>query len=135
MNSSSNIYSGVLIQFENSVLLCKRQPDGPLGGYWSVPAGMVEEGESPREGAQRELQEETQIEVDAELLQFLSKFESHDGGLFQLYLYESPDMLAPVLDFEHTEWGYYGLRNIENVHICPRLLASLVFWRDFVLEL
>ena len=134
MNSNSNKYSGVLIRLENSVLLCKRQPHGPLGGYWSVPAGMVEEGESPRQGAHRELKEETQIDVDIERLQHLTAFEAYDGGSFDLYLYETSDWLSPQLDYEHTAWGYFALTHIESLHIGPHLQEAIIKWRDIILD-
>ncbi|ALE85411.1 NUDIX domain-containing protein [Pseudonocardia sp. HH130629-09] len=38
------------------------------GGIWSVPAGIIEPGEEPRETVRRELWEEAAIEVDIERL-------------------------------------------------------------------
>lgn len=52
---------GVVIE-ENRVLLIRRGSP-PLEGEWSIPGGMLEIGESLREGVQRELQEETGLEV------------------------------------------------------------------------
>lgn len=41
--------------------------EGPLAGtdYWGLPGGGIEEGESPEEGAARELREETGIAVES----------------------------------------------------------------------
>ena len=41
--------------------------DGPLAGeeYWGVPGGGIDEGETPEQGALRELYEETGLEVDS----------------------------------------------------------------------
>jgi 8-oxo-dGTP diphosphatase len=52
---------GVVIA-ENRVLLIRRGGP-PLEGEWSIPGGMLEVGESLRDGVRRELQEETGLEV------------------------------------------------------------------------
>ena len=123
-------YSGVAVLHGNSVMLCKRQPHGPFGGYWSVPCGAVERGESAFRAAQRELKEETQIELSELSLRYATSFKAHDGGRFNLYTYESPSLLFPVLDEEHTEWGYFSLEAIEDLHISSALMQALVKIRD-----
>ena len=128
------IYSGVAILYGNSVMLCKRQLNCHFGGYWSVPCGAVEAGESSFGAAQRELKEETQIELSERSLRYATSFKAHDGGRFNLYTYESPDLLFPVLDGEHTEWGYFSLDAIEDLHISSALLQALVKIREKSLD-
>ncbi|MEV7216575.1 NUDIX hydrolase [Kitasatospora cineracea] len=41
------------------ILLVRRTPDDYLGGRWEIPGGSLEPGEHPRDGAARELAEET----------------------------------------------------------------------------
>ena len=136
MNLTSKAgYSGTVVRYGNSILLCKRQPNGPIGGYWSVPCGAIEEGESPFVAAQRELKEETEIDVDAGDLQYVTAFKAHDEQRFNLYLYNAHEFLYPVLDSEHTEWGYFKLENIESIHINETLMEALVFLRDNFLKL
>jgi ADP-ribose pyrophosphatase YjhB (NUDIX family) len=48
----------VVINAENQVLLVKRDV-APQKGMWCLPGGFIELGESPEEGALRELTEET----------------------------------------------------------------------------
>ena len=136
MNLSSDpSYSGTVVRCNNSILLCKRQPHCVLGGYWSVPCGAVEKGEPSFLAAQRELKEETQIDIDPSLLEYITAFKAVDSGRFNLYLYNTPTLLSPVLDFEHTEWGYFKLENIETLYINDELMNALVFLRDKVLKL
>lgn len=53
---------GVVIR-GNSVLLIRRGSE-PLKGEWSIPGGMLELGESLQEGVQREVLEETGLNVN-----------------------------------------------------------------------
>ncbi|MBB3697900.1 zinc ribbon domain-containing protein [Flammeovirga yaeyamensis] len=52
------IIAGCLPVFEGKILLGKRAID-PRKGYWGLPAGFLENGETPEDGALRELFEET----------------------------------------------------------------------------
>jgi ADP-ribose pyrophosphatase YjhB (NUDIX family) len=102
--------SGVLIKFGSSVLLCKRSKVCNFAGHWSIPAGGIEEGETPEEAARRELLEETRIEAkELSLLAETEGLRRAERGPepFYVYLYKTEELLLPVLDFEHTEYGYF----------------------------
>jgi len=61
---------GVIALEENRVLLVERGTD-PFKGYWDIPGGFMEAGESPETSVIREMQEETGLEVaPCELLGF-----------------------------------------------------------------
>ncbi len=59
------IVAGVVATKNSKILLCKRAIE-PRKGYWTLPAGFMEEGESVEEGAAREAMEEANaaIEID-----------------------------------------------------------------------
>lgn len=65
------IVCGVLATLEDRVLLCRRATE-PRAGYWTLPAGFMEQGETVAEGAAREAFEETHAQLQIE-------------GLFALY--------------------------------------------------
>jgi ADP-ribose pyrophosphatase YjhB (NUDIX family) len=53
---------GCIPEWHGSVLLCRRDIE-PRLGYWTLPAGYLENGESPLEGAVRETREESLARV------------------------------------------------------------------------
>ncbi|GAA6133970.1 NUDIX hydrolase [Oceaniserpentilla sp. 4NH20-0058] len=56
------IVAGTLPVFEGQILLCKRAIE-PRKGYWTLPAGFMENGEGLQQGAARETLEEAGINV------------------------------------------------------------------------
>ncbi len=54
---------GAVIVHAGRVLLVRRDSE-PLRGEWSVPGGMLELGETLRDGIRREVQEETGMDVE-----------------------------------------------------------------------
>lgn len=63
---------GALI-FENGKILLVERAGEPLRGWWSLPGGGVETGETLEEAVRREVREETGLEVDG--LSILEIFE------------------------------------------------------------
>lgn len=61
--SNPRIVVGSLSTWGNKVLLCRRAIE-PRRGYWTLPAGFLENGESSSEGAKRETREEAGSEVE-----------------------------------------------------------------------
>jgi len=55
---------GAIVIKDNRVLLVKRGK-APSNGQWAIPGGRVELGETLQEAAERELLEETNIEISA----------------------------------------------------------------------
>ena len=58
-----HIVAGCLPIYENKVLLCKRAIE-PRHGFWTLPAGFMENGESTEQGALRESWEEARADID-----------------------------------------------------------------------
>jgi ADP-ribose pyrophosphatase YjhB (NUDIX family) len=55
---------GCLCEWQDKVLLCRRAIE-PRAGFWTLPAGFMENGETVEHGAARETREEALAEVDA----------------------------------------------------------------------
>ncbi|MEX0943373.1 MAG: NUDIX hydrolase [Pseudomonadales bacterium] len=57
------IIAGCVPVFEEKVLLCRRAIE-PRSGYWTLPAGFLENGETTAIGAERETREEANANVE-----------------------------------------------------------------------
>lgn len=56
------IISGAVVTYKDKFLLCKRAIN-PQKGLWTLPAGFIELGENPAEGAAREAWEEARAQI------------------------------------------------------------------------
>jgi ADP-ribose pyrophosphatase YjhB (NUDIX family) len=84
---------GTVPVFEGRVLLCLRNIE-PRRGFWTLPAGFMELGETTEQGALRETVEEAGAEIELEPLFTLLNV-SHVG---QVHLYYRARMTSAKLD-------------------------------------
>jgi ADP-ribose pyrophosphatase YjhB (NUDIX family) len=61
------IIAGVVAVWEDKILMCRRAIE-PRIGFWTLPAGFMEQGETIAEGAAREAKEEACAEVTPDAL-------------------------------------------------------------------
>jgi ADP-ribose pyrophosphatase YjhB (NUDIX family) len=61
------IITGILPVYEDKILLCRRAID-PQKGFWTLPAGFMENNESLEDGALREADEEAGLDVSIDYL-------------------------------------------------------------------
>ncbi len=57
------IVAGSVVTKDNRILLCRRAIN-PRKGFWTLPAGFMEEGESVEDAARREAQEEATADIE-----------------------------------------------------------------------
>jgi ADP-ribose pyrophosphatase YjhB (NUDIX family) len=86
---------GCIPVWEDRILMCRRNIE-PRKGFWTLPAGFLENGETAAEGARRETLEETGATV-AGLAPYLMVDIVH---IHQIYLMFRSHLLAP--DFHPT---------------------------------
>lgn len=91
-----------------------------LGGYWGLPKGKLEEGETPRQAALREIHEETGLSVE-----LFPDFEQATSYLFKnragqlvskkvtYYIAEVMDA-AVKIDHEHVAWEWVPFAEAER---------------------
>ena len=75
---------GVVIRDGLTLLIRRGSP--PLEGEWSIPGGMLELGETILEGVQRELLEETAIEVRVlDLIEVFERVTRDEAGMLKYH--------------------------------------------------
>lgn len=78
-----NVVTGTLPAWEDKVLLCRRAI-APRHGFWTLPAGFLENGESAQQGALRETLEEANARV--ELISLFATFNMpHISQIYMLF--------------------------------------------------
>jgi len=121
---------GVVVKSENQVLLVRRsETAGKYPNFWAVPMGHVESGEKFIQGAHREFQEETKLDIDINSLVYLDTIkDSKYNRIVKLYMIELQNKPEPKLDEEHSDWGYYDVKSLprpieDNLRVALELKA------------
>lgn len=65
--ANPKIVVGSVVEHDRNILLCRRAIE-PRKNYWTLPAGYLEEHESPENGARREAREEARCEIMVDAL-------------------------------------------------------------------
>lgn len=116
---------GTIPVWGDKVLLCRRAIE-PRYGYWTLPAGFMENGESTGEGAARETVEEAGAKITL-------------GGLFsiidvpqieQIHMFFQAEMVDPTLDPgpETLEAGLFAEHEIPWDSIAFRTVSKTLEW-------
>jgi len=84
------IVAGCLPIWKDQVMLCKRSIE-PRIGFWNVPGGYMENGETVEEGAIREVWEEAQIKVKVTGLHMVFSIR-RISQVYMHFLAEMPDL-------------------------------------------
>ena len=106
---NSKVVAGSVAVWEDKILLCRRAIE-PRKGFWTLPAGFLELGESLEEGAAREAFEEARarLEIDGILAVYSVTRISQMQIMFRARL-SSPDIAAGP---ESAEVGLFSWSDI-----------------------
>jgi len=102
---------GVVATWEDKLLMCRRAIQ-PRKGYWTLPAGFMEMGESPEEGAAREAWEEARAQL--EIVDLLALYSL--GHVSQLQLFFRARLLTPEVSAgpESVEVGLFDFDRLPD---------------------
>lgn len=88
-NELHHIATVFSVNRQGKILITKRHPDKPYGGMWEISGGSVISGETPLEGAKRELFEETGLDAELSELLYMGQIIRHYSHcIHNFYLYE-----------------------------------------------
>ena len=108
------------VECRGEFLLLKRAPDSYEGGLWTAaPGGKLEPGETPLEGALREVEEETGVIFQAKQLRFIGVlYFCFPDMEYALHLFHTKVEKKPEVEIrpnEHTEYRWGTLREARKL--------------------
>jgi len=119
----------VIVNKDNKILLLKRSENAPwMPNKWALVGGVIDKGETPQKAVEREIEEETGLE----LKKFTKSFsiQRHADSVEHIFAcrYEG-DPTDISLDDENTNYGWYDVSEMEYLDIVPHLIEyiTLVF--------
>ena len=123
-----NNASGVVVFYQNFLVLLGKRAKVcyltgqtiPYGGYWSIFSGSMEKNENSRDCAQRELFEETKIEVKPSSLDFYDTIKTENLNL-HIYSLHTKEIPKVTINQEHSSYGWFGLNSLPD-KIDPKVL-------------
>lgn len=137
-----NIVVGCIPQWEGKIMLCRRAIE-PRYGYWTLPAGFLENHESIEQGAARETLEEACAEVRiGNLLTIYSL--PHISQIHMMYLAEmqSPhcapgdeSLEVMLVTEQEVPWGQLAFRTVEltlKAYFAGRLQGSFTLQQGVI---
>ncbi len=86
------IVAGAVVTLGDRFVICKREIE-PRAGYWTVPAGFLEEKEAPAEGAVREALEEANARIEIGAMLGLYTI----GRISQVHIFYRAKLLDPKI--------------------------------------
>ena len=122
------VIAGSVVEADGRILLCKRAIE-PRKGYWTLPAGFLELGESVEEGAVREAWEEAhaRIAIDRVLAIYTIRHISQVQVMFRATLTHPEIVPGPesealeLLSWSEIPWGSLAF---------PSVKWALRHWHD-----
>ncbi len=124
------IVAGAVVAHEGRVLLCRRAI-APRHGYWTLPSGYMELGETVSEAAAREVLEEAEAEIVMEGLLAVYSI-ARIGQVQMIYRARFADPAAPRYGAgaESLEVGLFDWAGIPWEHLAfPTVKWALDAWR------
>lgn len=114
------IVVGSVVTFDDKILFCRRAIE-PRRGFWTLPAGFLEENESVEEGAMREAREEAcaTIEIDGLLAVYSIPRISQVQLMFRARLVDpavapGPESLdVALLGWDEIPWGELAFPSVK----------------------
>ena len=100
---------------KNRFLLTRRPDNKNHGGLWEFPGGKINTGETKQQALVRELEEELQVRIKKEELNFLGTIHSQD---FSIHFF-SADLNQSYSPQEHPATCWTNLDEVGNKDLCP----------------
>lgn len=121
----------VIVNGDNKILLLKRSdfPDQWMPSKWALVGGAIDKGESPEEACEREIKEETGLEINKFVESFtIQRHEDSEETIFACR-HEGEDTDVELDMKENVNYGWYTVEEMDYLDTVPHLIEyiTLVF--------
>jgi 8-oxo-dGTP diphosphatase len=120
------VSAGVYLERDGKILILERAA-GAMIGFWSLPSGLLDAGESPEDGARRELYEESGLRPAGPLaLVAVTGFHVYGHDAIRL-VYAADAAPGDVrLSHEHSGFQWIDPHDYRRIHLSD---AEIARWR------
>jgi mutator protein MutT len=116
----------VIVDNDNKILLLKRSSDPKLWQHskWGLVGGVIEKGETPQQAIEREIKEETNLEINKFTKSF--SIQRNPDSIEHIFAcrYEG-DPTNIKLNEENTNYGWYDVDEMKFLDIVPHLIEYI----------
>jgi 8-oxo-dGTP diphosphatase len=116
----------VIVDKDNKILLLKRskEPKIWMPGKWALVGGAIEKGESPQKAVEREILEETGLDIDKFVKTF--SIQRNPNSIEHIFACRyNGDPTEITLNGENTNYGWYSVDEMEYLDIVPNLIEYI----------
>jgi ADP-ribose pyrophosphatase YjhB (NUDIX family) len=116
----------VIVDKDNKILLLKRgkDPEIWMPGKWALVGGAIEKGESPQKAVEREILEETGLEIDKFVKTF--SIQRNPNSIEHIFACRyNGDPTEITLNGENTNYGWYSVDEMKYLDIVPNLIEYI----------
>ena len=115
---------GVLHNKDQQILIAKRQSHQFMGGFWELPGGKIEHGESPEVAISRELNEELGTIVGKLSLHQTMVYQYTDR-IVELSIYNIDNYLNTPKGAEGQEIAWVSVENLNSYKLLPTMKSFI----------
>jgi len=117
----------IIVDGDNKMLLVKRADEEGtwMPNKWALVGGGVEKGETPRQAVEREIEEETKLDIKKFINSFTLQLNSSNSIEYFFVCRFEGDPTEVNLNQENTRYGWFSVGEMKYLDTVPHLLEYL----------